>query len=366
MQFIDLKTQYQQLKSNIDQRIQGICERAQFIMGPEVAELEQQLAAYVGAKHCIGVANGTDALQIALLALDIGPGDEVITPAFSFIAVVEMIALLGATPVLIDIDPKTYNLDPTQLKSLINENTKAIVPISLYGQCPDFNSINEIAGQHNIPVIEDAAQSFGATSFDKKSCNATTIATTSFFPSKPLGGYGDGGACFTNDDALAEMMKAMRVHGAAKRYQHTTLGMNSRLDTLQAAILLEKLAVYPQEFQQRQQCTALYAKYLSDHVTVPFIAEGNTSAFAQYTIRVPERDRVQEHLHNNNIPTAVHYLMPIHWQAAYTDIAPRNAFPESIRASQEVISLPFHPYLTEDDIKTVSQTVIEALELVSA
>jgi UDP-2-acetamido-2-deoxy-ribo-hexuluronate aminotransferase len=247
MQFIDLKAQYRRIETDVNQRIQAVLNHGQYIMGPELTELESQLAEFVGVKHAIGVSDGTTALLIALMALDIGVGDEVITTPFTFIATGEMIALLGATPVFVDIDPQTYNIDVNKIESAITSKTKAIMPVSLYGLCADFDAINAIAEKYQLPVIEDGAQSFGASYKGKKSCGLTTIGCTSFFPSKPLGCYGDGGACFTNDDDLAKKMREIRVHGQDRRYHHPVIGLNGRLDTIQAAILLAKLSVFPQE-----------------------------------------------------------------------------------------------------------------------
>ncbi|MFZ4745254.1 MAG: DegT/DnrJ/EryC1/StrS family aminotransferase, partial [Limnohabitans sp.] len=265
MEFCDLKSQYQRLKAEIDAGIQRVLDHGQYILGPEVAELEEKLAAYTGAKYCITCANGTDALQVAQMALGIGSGDEVITPGFTYIATAETVALLGAKPVYVDIDPRTYNLDPALLEAVITPRTKAIIPVSLYGQCADMDAINAIAAKHGIPVIEDAAQSFGATYKGRKSCNLSTIACTSFFPSKPLGAYGDGGAIFTNDEELAKVMRQIARHGQDRRYHHIRVGVNSRLDTLQAAILLPKLAIFDDELALRQQVAAGYAQLFAGY-----------------------------------------------------------------------------------------------------
>src|SRR5574344_2370513 len=265
IEFIDLKAQQSRIKAEIDAGIQRVLVHGQYILGPEVTELEEKLAAYVGAKYCITCANGTDALQIAQMAFGIGPGDEVITPGFTYIATAETVAILGAKPIYVDVNPKTYNLDVEKLEAAITPRTKAIIPVSLYGQCADFDAINAIAAKHGIPVIEDAAQSFGATYKGRKSCNLTTIACTSFFPSKPLGCYGDGGAIFTNDDELATVMRQIARHGQDRRYHHIRVGINSRLDTLQAAILLPKLAVLDEEIAQRQQAAQRYTQLLGQH-----------------------------------------------------------------------------------------------------
>ena len=348
MEFIDLKTQYQHLQQKIDQRIKAVCEHGKFIMGPEVAELEEMLAHYVGVKHCIGVANGTDALMIAMMALGIQPGDEVITTPFTFIATGEMIALMGAKPVFVDIDPRTYNIDPKLIETAITPKTRAIMPVSLYGQCADFDAINQIAAKHDLAVIEDAAQSFGATYKNKKSCALSTIACTSFFPSKPLGCYGDGGACFTDDDELANNMRQIRIHGQDKRYHHRILGMNGRLDTLQAAILLAKMAVFPEEVIARHRIGACYTALLQEIVQTPYIVSGNTSVYAQYTIQVSEREKLQKHLQEAGIPTAVHYPIPLNLQPVFAHLNQGvGSFPQAEEAASSVMSLPMHPYLTE-------------------
>jgi UDP-2-acetamido-2-deoxy-ribo-hexuluronate aminotransferase len=306
------------------------------------------------------VANGTDALQIAQMALGIGPGDEVITPGFTYIATAETVALLGAKPVYVDIDPRTYNLDPALLEAAITPRTKAIVPVSLYGQCADFDAINAIAAKHGIPVIEDAAQSFGATYKGRKSCNLTTIACASFFPSKPLGCYGDGGAVFTNDDELAKVIRQIARHGQDRRYHHVRVGVNSRLDTLQAAILLPKLAIFEEEINLRQQVATRYAtvftsavQQLMNPIILPYIAPHNTSVYAQYTIRVQNRDAIQERLKQAGIPTAVHYPIPLNKQPAVAD--PSVNLPEGDEASEQVISLPMGPHLTEQDQKRIGR-----------
>lgn len=368
MDFIDLKTQYQRLKADIDVGIQRVLDHGQYILGPEVAELEEKLAAYVGAKYCISVANGTDALQIAQMALGIGPGDEVITPGFTYIATAETVALLGAKPVYVDVHPLTCNLDPAKLEAAITPKTKAIIPVSLYGQCADYDAINAVAEKHGIPVIEDAAQSFGASYKGRKSCNLTTIACASFFPSKPLGCYGDGGSIFTNDEELAKVMRQISRHGQDRRYHHIRVGVNSRLDTLQAAILLPKLAVLDQEIVQRQQVAQRYAELLPRPlgdgkgagrcITLPHIEAHNTSAWAQYTIQVDGRDAVQEQLKIAGIPTAVHYPIPLNKQPAVADT--HAHLPVGDAVAQKVLSLPMHPYLDEGSIQRIAQAVANA------
>ena len=355
MEFIDLKSQYQRLKADIDAGIQRVLDHGQYILGPEVAELEDKLCAYTGAKHCITVANGTDALQIAQMALGIGPGDEVITPGFTYIATAETVALLRAKPVYVDIDPRTYNLDPALLEAAITPRTKAIIPVSLYGQCADFDAINAIAAKHGIPVIEDAAQSFGATYKGRKSCNLSAIACTSFFPSKPLGCYGDGGAIFTNDDELAKVMRQIARHGQDRRYHHIRVGVNSRLDTLQAAILLPKLAVLDEEMALRNQVAERYTQLLNQAgiQTTPYIDSHNTCAWAQYTVQVNNREQVQAHLKQAGIPTAVHYPIPLNKQPAVADVSVQ--LPVGDAVAQQVMSLPMHPSL---DVAAQSHIVL--------
>ncbi len=361
MEFIDLKTQYKRLKADIDSGIQRVLDHGQYILGPEVAELEEKLAAYTGSKYCITVANGTDALQIAQMALGIGPGDEVITPGFTYIATAETVALLGAKPVYVDIDPRTYNLNPALLEAAITPRTKAIIPVSLYGQCADFDAINAIAAKHGIPVIEDAAQSFGASYKGLKSCNLSTMACASFFPSKPLGCYGDGGAIFTNDDELAKVMRQIARHGQDRRYHHVRVGVNSRLDTMQAAILLPKLAIFDEEINLRQQVANRYAtgftgavQRLMTQIVLPYIEPHNISLYAQYTIRVQNRDAVQQKLKQAGIPTAVHYPIPLNKQPAYADVT--AYLPKGDEASEQVISLPMGPYLTAHEQSQIVQS----------
>jgi len=355
MEFIDLKSQYRRLKTEIDAGIQRVLDHGQYILGPEVAELEEKLAAYTGAKYCISVANGTDALQIAQMALGIGPGDEVITPGFTYIATAETVALLGAKPVYVDIDPRTYNLDPKLVEAAITPRTKAIIPVSLYGQCADFDAVNAIAARHGIPVIEDAAQSFGASYKGRKSCNLSTIACASFFPSKPLGCYGDGGAIFTNDDDLAKVIRQIARHGQDRRYHHIRVGVNSRLDTLQAAILLPKLAILDEEMALRQQVAGRYTKLLNDvgiHTT-PYVEPHNNSAWAQYTIRVQDRDAEQERLKQAGIPTAVHYPIPLNKQPAVANAGAQ--LPVGDEVAEQVMSLPMSPELAMADQTLIAE-----------
>ncbi|MFN7855535.1 MAG: DegT/DnrJ/EryC1/StrS family aminotransferase [Acidovorax sp.] len=362
MEFTDLRAQYLRLKTDIDARIQKVLNHGQYILGPEVHELEERLASYTGAKYCITVANGTDALQIAQMALGVGPGDEVITPGFTYIATAETVALLGAKPVYVDVSPHTYNLDPSLIEAAITPRTKAIIPVSLYGQCADFDVINEIASRHGIPVIEDAAQSFGATYKSKKSCNLSRIACASFFPSKPLGCYGDGGAIFTNDDELARAMRQIARHGQDRRYHHIRVGVNSRLDTLQAAVLLAKLDSFDEEIKLRQQVADRYHQLLRSAgiPTIPFIEPNQQSAWAQYTVRAQERDRVQAVLTEAGVPTAIHYPLPLNKQPAVAD--PDVQLPVGNRLAQEVLSLPMGPFLTVSDQDRVVSALTKAME----
>jgi UDP-2-acetamido-2-deoxy-ribo-hexuluronate aminotransferase len=369
MEFSDLKVQYQRLKAEIDAGIQRVLDHGQYILGPEVAELEEKLVTYSGAKHCITVANGTDALQIVQMALGIGPGDEVIIPAFTYIAAAETVILLGAKPVYVDVDPHSYNIDPTLLNASISKRTKAIIPVSLYGQCADMDTINAIAAKHGIPVIEDAAQSFGATYKSRKSCSLSTIACTSFFPTKPLGCFGDGGAIFTNHDELAKVMRQIARHGQERRYHHIRVGVNSRMDTLQAAILLAKLAVFDEEIALRRQVAVNYDSLLLAMPNVlndakihalPRIEPYNNSVYAQYTIRVHARDFVQEKLKAAGIPTAIHYPIPLNKQPAVADTGAH--LPVSELVADEVISLPMGPYITQAQQAHAVQTLANAFD----
>jgi UDP-2-acetamido-2-deoxy-ribo-hexuluronate aminotransferase len=361
IEFTDLKAQQTRIKDKIDAGIQRVLAHGQYILGPEVAELEEKLAAFVGNKYCITCANGTDALQIAQMALGIGPGDEVITPSFNYVATAETVALLGAKPVYVDIDPRTYNLDPVLMQAAITPRTKAIIPVSLYGQCADYDVINAIAVRHGIPVIEDAAQSFGASYRGRKSCNLTTIACTSFFPSKPLGCYGDGGAIFTGDDELAKVMRQIARHGQDRRYHHVRVGVNSRLDTLQAAILLPKLEILDDELEVRQQVAQIYTRLLSNAgiSALPFIEAHNISAWAQYTIEVEHRGALQERLKAAGIPTAVHYPIPLNSQPAVADSS--VVLPISAEAARRVMSLPMHPYMDAGECEFVTETLVSQL-----
>lgn len=357
--FVDLAAQQDRLRGPIESAIARVLAHGQYILGPEVGELEARLADYTGASHCISCANGTDALQIALMALGVGPGDEVITPGFSYIATAEAALILGARVRYVDIDPASYNLDPAQLEAAMTPRTKAIIPVSLYGQPADFDAINAIADRHGIPVIEDAAQSFGASYKGRKSGNLSTIACTSFFPSKPLGCYGDGGAIFTSDPDLARVIRQIARHGQDRRYHHVRLGMNSRLDTLQAAILLPKLTILDDEIAARHDVAGRYEMALSaGGVRTPRVAQHSVSAWAQYTVRVAARSAVQAALDAAGIPTAIHYPLPLNRQPAAAD--PEAVLPAGDKAADEVLSLPMHPYLSAEAQETITAALLAA------
>ncbi len=363
MQFIDLKTQYANLKESIDARIARVLAHGQYIMGPEVAELEGRLAGYAGVGHCVAVASGTEALLITLMALGVKAGDEVITTPFTFVATAEVIALVGATPVFVDIEPDTYNIDAGQIEAAITAKTKAIMPVSLYGQPADMDEINAIAARHGLPVVEDAAQSFGADYKGKKSCNLSSVGCTSFFPSKPLGCYGDGGAIFTGDAGLAQAMREIRVHGQAQRYHHTRVGVGGRMDTLQCAVLLAKLDSFDADVEARIRVGDYYNKQIQDipGVVPTVLRPDRSSVHAQYTIAVDGRDRVAAALNGRGIPTAVHYPICLHQQPAYADLCRAGALPNAERAASRVLSLPMHPYLGEATVDRIVAELRDAL-----
>lgn len=354
--FANLKKHYLLYKEEIDAAVGAVMDKCNFIMGEEVAQLESELAAYVGVKHAITCSSGTDALQLSLMAIDIAPGDEVITTPFTFIATAEMIAHLGAVPVFVDIDEATYTIDASKIEEKITPKTKAIIPVSLYGQCADMDAINTIAARHSLIVIEDAAQSFGATYKGKKSCALSDIGCTSFFPAKPLGCFGDGGAVFTDNDALAEKLRSLRIHGQSKRYHHRYIGIGGRLDTIQAAVLLVKLRHYETDLALRQKVARLYDAVLEGKCDIPYVAPERTSVYAQYSIRVQERDTLQERLKDAGIPTAVHYPMPLHLQECFAYLGyGRGDFPISEEVSSKIMSLPMNPFVTEQDIQWILQ-----------
>lgn len=361
MEFIDLKSQQARIKAKIDQRIQDVLSHGRYVMGPELDELEERLKNYVGTRHCIGASSGTDTLLIAMMALGIGPGDEVITVPFTWISTAEMIALIGATPVFVDIDETTWNMDVSKLESAITEKTKAIMPVGIFGQTADMIGINEIASRNgNLPVIEDAAQSFGATHHGKKSGGLSTIGSTSFFPSKPLGCYGDGGGLFTNDDELAERMRHIRVHGQTERHHHPILGINGRLDTLQAAILLEKLEIFDDEILRRQEVAQVYGDGIrNSSVTLPMVGPSNTSVFAQYTILSSNRDVLAASLKKAGIPSVSYYAVPLHLQPVFADLGyKKGQFPITEDVASRGLSLPMNPYLSEEEVAAVCDVIV--------
>ena len=362
MEFIDLKTQYRRYQTDIDRRMKQVMEHGHFIMGPEIAELEKTLTEYTGMPHCITVASGTVSLEIALRALGIGPGDEVITVPFTWISTAEVISAVGARPVFVDIELATYCLDPQQLAAAISPRTKAIIPVSLFGQMADYDEINRIAGAHGIPVIEDAAQSFGARQNGRRSCGVTSVSSTSFFPAKTFGCYGDGGALFAADAAVADRMRSIRSHGGLKRHHHTLVGMNGRFDTLQAAALLAKWPYFAWEVEQRERIGARYSEQLRNTCIVPEIKPGNTHVYGQYTCRLPQRDQVAEKLKALGIPSAVYYPKCLHEQPVFAPLGYRlGQFPESERAAREVLSLPMHPFLSESEQDSVVTAVKSAV-----
>lgn len=356
MDFANLQYQYQLYKTEIDKAMQAVLDKANYIMGEEVAELEKSLEEFTGAKYAITCSNGTDALLLAMMALDIEPGDEIITTPFTFIATAETIAFLGATPVFVDIDEKTYNIDPSKIEEKITSKTKAIMPVSLYGQPADMDGIQAIADKYNLKVIIDGAQSFGSTYNGKTDSNLGDISTTSFFPAKPLGCFGDGGAVFTNNEVLAHKMKSLRLHGQSKRYHHQYIGMGGRLDTLQAAVLNVKLKYYKKDLASRQEVASMYTEALNNKdLILPFLDEKATSAWAQYSVRVKNRDTLQASLKGQGIPTAVHYPMPLHLQKCFEYLGYKEGdFPLSEQVSNEIISLPMNPYVKDHEIKYIS------------
>ena len=359
MEFIDLKAQYQLLREDIGDAIQRVLDHGQYIMGPEVAQLEQQLAAFAGARHCVTVSSGTEALLISLMALGVEPGDEVITTPFSFIATAEAIVLLGARPVFVDVERASGNLDPALIAARIGPRTRAIMPVSLYGQPADMDAINAVALRHGLPVIEDAAQSFGASYRGRRSCNLSAIGCTSFFPSKPLGCYGDGGAIFTSDDELAQAMREIRVHGQSQRYRHTRIGVGGRMDTLQCAIVLAKLGAFEQELERRRRVAAVYDRLFAGRVETVAPAPDRDSVYAQYTVLPERRAAVQSALQLAGIPSAVHYPLPIHQQPAYAHFD-GAACPVAELLAQRVLSLPMGPYLASADAERVAAVVLAA------
>jgi len=362
IEFIDLKAQYAVLRDEIARRMQKVLDHGQYIMGPEVKELETALAAHTGAKHCITVASGTEALLIAMMALDLKPGDEVITTPFTFAATAETIVLLGGVPVWVDIEPDTCNIDASKIEAAITPRTRAIMPVSLYGQCADMDEINQVAARHGLPVIEDAAQSYGATYKGRRSNNLSTLGCTSFFPSKPLGCYGDGGAIFTSDDALAQAAREIRVHGQSARYTHTRVGVGGRMDTLQCAVVLAKLGRLDWELQRRRELGAEYHRRLAPlNLTTLTVRPDRDSVWGQYTVRVANRAQVQAVLTEAGVPTAVHYPRPLHRQPAYEKYGDPASCPQAIAAADEVMSLPMSADLSDADMDRVVAALTAAV-----
>lgn len=358
--FANLQYQHELYKDEIESAILKVARKCNFIMGEEIDELENALQIFTGAKYAITCSSGTDALLLAMMALDIKAEDEVITTPFTFIATAETIALVGATPVFVDIDEETYNIDPAKIEAAITSKTKAIIPVSLYGQPCDMDEIMTIAKKHNIKVIIDGAQSFGSTYKGKSDSNLGDISCTSFFPAKPLGCYGDGGAVFTNDEELSNKIKSLRIHGQTKRYYHKYIGMGGRLDTIQAAVLNIKLKYYKKDLALRQEVASKYTNLLSskEDVVLPFIKEDRTSAFAQYSLRVKNRDEMQEKLQNLGIPTAVHYPLPLHLQECFSYLGYKNGdFPISEAVANEIMSLPMNPYLSDEEIEYIVKSL---------
>ena len=360
MQFIDLKSQYLALKPAIDARIQRVLDHGQYIMGPEVRELEERLEAYTGARHCITVSSGTEALLISLMALDIKPGDEVVTTPFTFAATVEVIVLLGAKPVYVDVEPDTCNINVAAIEAAITPRTRAIMPVSLYGQVADMDEINEIASRHGaLAVIEDAAQSFGAMYRGKRSCNLSTVGCTSFFPSKPLGCYGDGGAIFTDDDRIAQACREIRVHGQSKRYVHSRLGVGGRMDTLQCAVVLAKLERFEWELERRAEIGRFYIEKLASCSTATpvTVRPDRESVWGQFTVLANDRPSLKARLEAAKIPTAIHYPVPLHRQPAYADASAAKSFPISDAVADRVLSLPMSAYMDESQVDQVVQAM---------
>ena len=382
MEFIDLKKQYERIKPRIHDRINEVLRHGKFIMGPEVTELENQLASFVGCRYCVSCANGTDALLLSLMAHDVGPGDAVFTTPFTFIATAEVICLLGATPIFVDIDPDTYNIDPMKLQKVIEGlkagiirgtnvdkklNPKGIIPVDLFGLSADYDEINRIAKTHGLFVLEDAAQSLGGSYKGKRVGNLTDIAAISFFPAKPLGAYGDGGAIFTNNESMADRLRSLREHGkGSHKYDNVRIGINGRLDTLQAAILLSKLEVFDSEIKERQEVAARYSKALKDLVKVPHVPDGFLSAWAQYSLVTDKRDSYLNKLKKLGIPTAVYYPRPLHLQTAFSHLGYRQGdFPVAEQTSDRIFSLPMYPYLDPSDQNTIIEAVKKAHEDIS-
>lgn len=361
MNFINLNAQYKIIEEKVNKNILSVFQSGAFIGGSFVAELEEKLAAYTGSKHCISCASGTDAIILSLMAGGIKAGDEVITTPFTFIASAEVISLIGAVPVFVDIEEGSYNIDANKIKAAITEKTKAIVAVSLFGQCADMDAINAVADEHGLLVIEDAAQSFGAEYKGRKSCALSKLGTTSFYPSKPLGAYGDGGAVFTDDDELDRLLRILKNHGQSGRYVHEYIGMNSRLDAVQAAILLTKFELFDDELKKREEAAALYAELLGDlDISLPTINKDRKSVYAQYSVRVKDRDGFAKRMKDEGIPTAIHYPIPLNKQKVYSKYS-STKMPVAEKVSSEIISLPFSPYISKDEQKQVAQAAAKSL-----
>ncbi len=355
--FIDLQSQYQKYKEEIDTQIHDVLNTSSYIMGSKVSELEEALSKFVGVKHSIACSSGTDALLMALMALNIKAGDEVITSPFTFIATAEMIAFVGAKPVFVDIDEKTYNIDPSKIEAAITEKTKAIMPVSIFGQTPNMNAINAIAKKHDLKVIEDAAQSFGAEYNGIKSCNLSDVACTSFFPAKPLGCYGDGGAIFTNDDELAEKIRVILNHGQSSKYFHSHVGINGRIDTIQAGVLNVKLKYFQDEIEKRQAIAQKYNENLKN-IVIPSVADGCTSAWAQYCIRVPNRDEMMKKCSEKGVPTAIYYPLPLHLQEVFASLGyQKGDFPVTEKVSDDIMALPMSAFLKDEEQDYIIEVV---------
>ena len=370
MQFIDLKQQQSKIREDVEIRIKQVLDHGKYILGPEVKELEAQLADFVGVKHAIGVSNGTDALLIALMALGVNPGDKIITSPFTFFATAEVIRNIGAIPVFVDIDKDNYNIDPTKLEELLESNEPGefvgVIPVDIFGQLADYNAIGKIAKKHDLWMLEDAAQSFGASQNGKMSCSFGDIATTSFFPAKPLGCYGDGGMVFTNCDKLAENIISIRVHGkGTDKYDNVRIGMNGRLDTIQAAVLLSKMEIFSEEIKTRQEVARRYNEQLQDVMKIPFVEENNISAWAQYCIQHPKRTEIIAHLKGKNIPTAIYYPTPMHLLTALKDLGfKKGDFPVAESVCDQIFSLPMHPYLEAEVQVQICREIVSSMELV--
>jgi UDP-2-acetamido-2-deoxy-ribo-hexuluronate aminotransferase len=358
VKFVDLQSQFAAYEADIRAGMDDVLRTSQFILGPKGVELERALASYVGARHAFGCSSGTDALLLALMAYGVGPGDEILTTPFTFIATAEVVALAGATPVFADIEPETYNIDPARVEEAVTKNTRGIIPVSLYGQCADLEGLQRIASEYGLFLIEDGCQSFGAERNGRRSCGFPHVGTTSFFPSKPLGCYGDGGMAFTSDDALADRIQGLRNHGQWERYRHRAIGLNGRLDELQAAVLLAKFPHFPAEIARRVAAGAYYSERLGDVVKVPAVAAGNTHVYAQYSIRTPRRDELAAHLNENGVPTAVHYPIPLHRQEAFAGLGyGEGDFPVASAVSREILSLPMSAFLSRQDQDEVIRQV---------